>query len=354
MLDLDQLADLDQLVDPIPDVLLRVRELHRVHVAGSVLEDEQKVQGHRGHPDPPEDGEEEPPHPGQQRGDEGRDGDLQDQELRPVVFCFRFVEPIRLPHVLQLVDRKGQKVSRRFVETGAGLVDQPARVPEDRQEGRTFVLLDGDARLAHRDVGRAQHDRDEDDDPRGPPERLQDPGLLHALGVEPGSGHDHPVVGLVVEAREGDHQEDPDGDQPEEDRPEEIHVQPAAQHRVLRESVASGKSLVVGDVEGEQEAGRTRQHDPDDDDEFRKVGVVLVVGMLVVHQQVHGDHQQQDEGHRHDADQEDLLQVHLGGSGCGISRGRRWRGSKVGIKSAGFRAERGPVSVCLSLCVSRC
>lgn len=51
-----------------------------------------------------------------------------------------------------------------------------------------------------------------------------------------------------------------------------------------KNKIRTGISLVVGDIEGKQETGRSRQHDAYYNDNLWKVCIIVVVRMLVIDQ----------------------------------------------------------------------
>lgn len=81
---------------------------------------------------------------------------------------------------------------------------------------------------------------------------------------------------------------------------------------ILYYILRTGVSLIVGDIEGKQQTGCSRQHDSYYYDEFWKVGIVVIVWMLIIYQQINGDNQQDQKGHRCGDNQKDVRHGRVG------------------------------------------
>jgi len=165
---------------------------------------------------------------------------------------------------------------------------------------RSVVLADRYVRVAQEQVRQSERQPHDDQD-----HDLILEGLAEAVvrfGAHGRPGHEHPVVGLVVEGRERDEDEDEDGDEPEEDVPEKFHVESAAEGRV--EALASRVLPLIRDVQRQHQHRRAGYHERQERHELRHVRLVLVVGVGVVHQQVDAHDEEDAEGHHYGEDEE--------------------------------------------------
>ena len=106
------------------------------------------------------------------------------------------------------------------------------------------------------------------------------------------------MVAFVVEHGEGDNEEHKHGVENVNGEPQVLHRERELTRAVV-DSVPA--RLPVRHVSGEHEDGDCGNGEPQNDDEFGEVGLVLVVGVLVVHKKVHV-HEEHDHAHhdRHD------------------------------------------------------
>ena len=318
--DFEEFADIHELVDALPNGHLRLGELHGVHVAGTVDKVHYEIQRHRGDPNAAEQGKEEPSHKGHETGKEGGKADLNHDAVHLLEFVVVHEDDAVAPsHGLELVGLEGEDL--RCV---GNVVDGDGLVGEELGGGSVvLVFLDRDGGIAEEVVGEEEDEDNNDQSGKLPLEGIPDAGFL--LGIAPsggvGSGHEHAIIGLVVEGGEGDEQEHVGGDEPEEDVPEEGHVEPAAGSGVV--SVASGISLVVGNVERKEEDRGAGHNEAGPYDQLGEPRLVLVVGVLILDQHIKSHDGQYYERHENGNDEEPVrLHRHCAVTSSLVLRGR--------------------------------
>mmetsp|Transcript_16710 Transcript_16710/g.47978 ORF Transcript_16710/g.47978 Transcript_16710/m.47978 type:complete len:418 (+) Transcript_16710:534-1787(+) len=299
--DFEELANVHELVDALPNGHLRLGELHGIHVAGTVDKVHDEIQRHRSDTNTAEQGKEEPSYKGHETSKEGTKADLNHDTAHLLKFVVALEDNAVAPsHGLELVGLEGEDLRCvGYVVDGDGLVGEELG-------GGSVVLVfpDGDVGIAEKVVGEEEDEDNNDQSGKLPLEGIPDAGFL--LGIAPsggvGSGHEHAIIGLVVEGGEGDEQEHVGGDEPEEDVPEEGHVEPAADSGVV--SVASGISLVVGNVERKEEDRGAGHNEAGPNDQLGEPRLILVVGMLILDQHIKSHDGQYYERHKNGNDEE--------------------------------------------------
>jgi len=138
-------------------------------------------------------------------------------------------------------------------------------------------------------------------------------------------------VALVVEHGEWDDEEDEDGVEDVNGEPELLHGKSEVASPVV-DRVAAG--LAVRHVRREHEDGDGGDGEAQNDDEFREVGLVGVIRMLVVDQEVHVDEEHDHaDHHRHDHQGE----VEIAHLSSGEIRGIARLGIRVRVRRISFR-----------------
>ena len=113
------------------------------------------------------------------------------------------------------------------------------------------------------------------------------------------------LVALVEEHGEGDDEEDEDGVEDVDCEPEVLHGESEATRAVVDRVAAR---LAIRHVRGEHEDGDSGDGEAQNDDEFGEVGLVGVVRVLVVHEEVHV-HQEHDHAHHHRHDHQGEVEI---------------------------------------------